>query len=86
MSGISHHLDAHIQQFLPSGAHRSLLGFAVYYTEGCGGHCHHFIFTQTSRPAADAVLEPDVKHHNGESCADKFEEDSDSSIPTLLER
>ncbi|KAM7024204.1 nesprin-2 isoform 2-T2 [Acridotheres tristis] len=40
---------------------------------------------ETSRPAADAVLEPDVKHHNGESCADKFEEDGDSSIPTLLE-
>ncbi|KAI1237534.1 Nesprin-2, partial [Lamprotornis superbus] len=40
---------------------------------------------ETSRPAADAVLKPDVKHHNGESCADKFEEDGDSAIPTLLE-
>lgn len=45
-----------------------------------------FIFTQTSRPAADAVLEPDVKHHNGESCADEFEEDGDLAIPALLER
>lgn len=45
-----------------------------------------FIFTQTSRPAADTVLEPDVKHHNGESCADKFEEDGDLAIPALLER
>ncbi|XP_005047765.1 PREDICTED: nesprin-2 [Ficedula albicollis] len=43
------------------------------------------IVQETSRPAADTVLEPDVKHHNGESSADKFEEDSDSSIPTLLE-
>lgn len=45
-----------------------------------------FIFTQTSRPAADAVLEPDVKHHNGENCANKFEEDSDLAVPALLER
>ncbi|XP_014105243.1 PREDICTED: nesprin-2 isoform X1 [Pseudopodoces humilis] len=40
---------------------------------------------ETSRPAADTVLEPDVKHHNGESCASKFEEDGDLAIPTLLE-
>ncbi|RMB98642.1 hypothetical protein DUI87_24859 [Hirundo rustica rustica] len=40
---------------------------------------------ETSRPAADTVLEPDVKHHNGESCADKFEEDGDLAITTLLE-
>ncbi|XP_017663044.1 PREDICTED: nesprin-2 isoform X1 [Lepidothrix coronata] len=40
---------------------------------------------ETSRPAADIVLEPDVKHHNGESCAEKFEEDSDLAIPALLE-
>lgn len=45
-----------------------------------------FIFTQTLRPAADTVLEPDVKHHNGESYADKFEEDGDVAITTLLER
>lgn len=45
-----------------------------------------YIFTQTSRPAADAVLEPDVNHHNGESCADKLEEDGDSAMPALLER
>ncbi|XP_076201734.1 nesprin-2 isoform X1 [Aptenodytes patagonicus] len=41
--------------------------------------------TETSRPAADTVLEPDVKHHNGESYAKKFEEDSDLPIPALLE-
>ncbi|KAM6069250.1 nesprin-2 [Theristicus caerulescens] len=40
---------------------------------------------ETSRPAADIVLEPDVKHHNGESYAKKFEEDSDLPIPVLLE-
>ncbi|XP_075568151.1 nesprin-2 [Pelecanus crispus] len=40
---------------------------------------------ETSRPAADVVLEPDVKHHNGESYAKKFEEDSDLPIPALLE-
>ncbi|XP_058716797.1 nesprin-2 [Poecile atricapillus] len=40
---------------------------------------------ETPRPAADTVLEPDVKHHNGESCASKFEEDGDLAIPTLLE-
>ncbi|XP_065491707.1 nesprin-2 isoform X2 [Caloenas nicobarica] len=40
---------------------------------------------ETSRPAADIVLEPDVKHHNGESCAKKFEEDGDYPIPALLE-
>ncbi|XP_054681925.1 nesprin-2 isoform X1 [Grus americana] len=40
---------------------------------------------ETSRPAADIVLEPDVKRHNGESCAKKFEEDSDLPIPALLE-
>ncbi|KAJ7412926.1 nesprin-2 isoform X1 [Pitangus sulphuratus] len=40
---------------------------------------------EPSRPAADIVLEPDVKHHNGESCAEKFEEDSDLAIPALLE-
>ncbi|XP_065694805.1 nesprin-2 isoform X2 [Patagioenas fasciata] len=40
---------------------------------------------ETSGPAADVVLEPDVKHHNGESCAKKFEEDGDYSIPALLE-
>ncbi|XP_054017708.1 nesprin-2 [Dryobates pubescens] len=40
---------------------------------------------ETSRSAADTVLEPDVKHHNGESCAEKFEEGSDLSIPALLE-
>ncbi|KAM7109858.1 nesprin-2 [Ciconia maguari] len=40
---------------------------------------------ETSRPAADMVLEPDVKHHNGESYAKKFEEDSDLPIPALLE-
>lgn len=45
-----------------------------------------FVFTQTSRPAADTVLEADVKHHNGESCANKFEEDGDPTITTLLER
>ncbi|KAM6311325.1 nesprin-2 [Aegotheles albertisi] len=40
---------------------------------------------ETSGPAADIVLEPDVKHHNGESCAKKFEEDSDLPISALLE-
>ncbi|OWK58801.1 Nesprin-2 [Lonchura striata] len=40
---------------------------------------------ETSRPAADTVLEPDVNHHNGESCADKLEEDGDPAIPALLE-
>ncbi|XP_075359888.1 nesprin-2 isoform X3 [Mycteria americana] len=40
---------------------------------------------ETSRPAADMVLKPDVKHHNGESYAKKFEEDSDLPIPALLE-
>ncbi|KAM9290997.1 nesprin-2 [Morus bassanus] len=40
---------------------------------------------ETSRPAADIVLEPDVKHHNGESYSKKFEEDSDLPIPALLE-
>ncbi|XP_010138785.1 PREDICTED: nesprin-2-like, partial [Buceros rhinoceros silvestris] len=40
---------------------------------------------ETSRPAADTVLEPDVKHHNGESSAKKFEEDGGLPIPTLLE-
>ncbi|XP_064317024.1 nesprin-2 [Phalacrocorax carbo] len=40
---------------------------------------------ETSRPAADIVLEPDVKHHNGESYAKKIEEDSGLSIPALLE-
>ncbi|XP_075282973.1 nesprin-2 isoform X3 [Opisthocomus hoazin] len=40
---------------------------------------------KTSRTAADIVLEPDVKHHNGESCAKKFEEYSDLSISALLE-
>ncbi|XP_037249263.1 nesprin-2 isoform X1 [Falco rusticolus] len=44
-----------------------------------------FSVQETSRPAADTVLEPDVKHHNGESCAKKFEEDSDLPIPALLE-
>ncbi|XP_069712839.1 nesprin-2 [Phaenicophaeus curvirostris] len=38
---------------------------------------------ETSRPIA--VLEPDVKHHNGESCTKKFEESSDLHIPALLE-
>ncbi|XP_042654923.1 nesprin-2 isoform X2 [Tyto alba] len=40
---------------------------------------------EASRPAADIVLEPDVKHHNGESCAKKFEEDNDLPLPALLE-
>ncbi|XP_030307946.1 nesprin-2 [Calypte anna] len=40
---------------------------------------------ETSSPAADTVLEPDVKHHNGESCAKKFEEDSNLPRPSLLE-
>ncbi|XP_051477330.1 nesprin-2 isoform X2 [Apus apus] len=40
---------------------------------------------ETSRPAADTVLEPDVKHHNGESCVKKFEEDSNLPIPSLLD-
>ncbi|KAM6073754.1 nesprin-2 [Chlamydotis macqueenii] len=40
---------------------------------------------ETSRPAADTVLERDVKHHNGESCAKNPEEDSDMPIPALLE-
>ncbi|XP_059675230.1 nesprin-2 [Gavia stellata] len=40
---------------------------------------------ETSRPPADIVLESDVKHHNGESCAKKFEEDSDLPLPALLE-
>ncbi|KAM9652315.1 nesprin-2 isoform 3-T5 [Morphnus guianensis] len=40
---------------------------------------------EVSRPAADIVLEPDVKHHNGESCAKKFDEDSDLTIPAILE-
>ncbi|XP_063189611.1 nesprin-2 isoform X1 [Chroicocephalus ridibundus] len=40
---------------------------------------------ETSRSAADVVLEPDVKHHNGESCAKKCEEGSDLPIPALLE-
>ncbi|XP_014807094.1 PREDICTED: nesprin-2 isoform X2 [Calidris pugnax] len=44
-----------------------------------------FMVQETSRPAADVVLEPDVKHHNGESCAKKFEEGSDLPIPALLE-
>ncbi|XP_053922750.1 nesprin-2 [Cuculus canorus] len=38
---------------------------------------------ETSTPTA--VLEPDVKHHNGESYAKKFEESSDLHIPALLE-
>ncbi|KAM9013927.1 nesprin-2 [Ara ararauna] len=40
---------------------------------------------ESSRPVADTILEPDVKHHNGESCAKKFEEDSDLSVSALLE-
>lgn len=44
------------------------------------------VFTQTSGPAAETVLEPDVKHHNGESCANRFEEDGDLDVPALLER
>ncbi|XP_009990126.1 PREDICTED: nesprin-2-like, partial [Tauraco erythrolophus] len=40
---------------------------------------------ESSRPAADTVLEPDVKHHNGGSYAQKFEENSDLPIPALLE-
>ncbi|XP_066045092.1 nesprin-2 isoform X1 [Chamaea fasciata] len=40
---------------------------------------------ETARPAADTVLEPDVKHHNGESCPNKFEEDGDLVMPALLE-
>ncbi|NXI70462.1 SYNE2 protein, partial [Anseranas semipalmata] len=40
---------------------------------------------ETSRPAADTVLETDVKHHNGESCEKMFEEDSDLPTPPLLE-
>ncbi|KAM4667357.1 nesprin-2 [Amazona ochrocephala] len=40
---------------------------------------------ESSRPVADTILEPDVKHHNGESCAKKFEEDSDLSTSALLE-
>ncbi|XP_026705487.1 nesprin-2 isoform X2 [Athene cunicularia] len=40
---------------------------------------------ETSRSAADIVLEPDVKHHNGESCAKKLEDDNDLPIPALLE-
>ncbi|KAM6445512.1 nesprin-2 isoform 2-T3 [Rhynochetos jubatus] len=40
---------------------------------------------EASSPTADLVLEPDVKHHNGESYAKKFEEDSDLPIPALLE-
>ncbi|XP_063255607.1 nesprin-2 [Prinia subflava] len=44
-----------------------------------------FMVQETSRAAADAVLEPDVKHHNGESCANKFEEDGDLAVTTLLE-
>ncbi|XP_057272197.1 nesprin-2 isoform X1 [Pezoporus wallicus] len=40
---------------------------------------------EPSRPVADTVLEPDVKHHNGESCVKKFEEDSDLSVSALLE-
>ncbi|XP_030338707.1 nesprin-2 isoform X2 [Strigops habroptila] len=40
---------------------------------------------ESSGPVADTVLEPDVKHHNGESCVKKFEEDGDLPIPALLE-
>ncbi|XP_071413447.1 nesprin-2 isoform X2 [Pithys albifrons albifrons] len=40
---------------------------------------------ETSRPTAKIVLEPDVKHHNGESCAEKFEDNSDLAITALLE-
>ncbi|XP_009068906.1 PREDICTED: nesprin-2-like, partial [Acanthisitta chloris] len=40
---------------------------------------------ETSRPAAGIVLEPDVKHHNGESCAEKLEEGGDLAMPALLE-
>ncbi|KAM6392914.1 nesprin-2 [Pluvialis apricaria] len=40
---------------------------------------------ETSRLSADVVLEPDVKHHNGESCAKKFEEGSDLPMSALLE-
>ncbi|NXX79168.1 SYNE2 protein, partial [Urocolius indicus] len=40
---------------------------------------------EPSRPAADTALEPDVKHHNGESCVKAFEEDSQLPISALLE-
>ncbi|NXK56413.1 SYNE2 protein, partial [Chauna torquata] len=40
---------------------------------------------ETSGPAADTVLETDMKHHNGESCEKMFEEDSDLPTPALLE-
>ncbi|KAM6273721.1 nesprin-2-like [Porphyrio hochstetteri] len=40
---------------------------------------------ETSRHATDIVLEPDVKHHNGESCAKKHGEDSDLPVPALLQ-
>ncbi|KAM6130878.1 nesprin-2 [Pterocles gutturalis] len=44
-----------------------------------------FSVQETSRPATDIVLEPDVKHHNGEDCAKKLEEDGDLPILALLE-
>ncbi|XP_061854786.1 nesprin-2 isoform X2 [Colius striatus] len=40
---------------------------------------------EPSRPAADTALEPDVKHHNGESCMKTSEEDSHLPTPALLE-
>ncbi|XP_064278968.1 nesprin-2 isoform X2 [Passer domesticus] len=52
---------------------------------GSSQEVDNLMVQETSRAAADAVLEPDVKHHNGESCADKLEEDGDLSIPALLE-
>ncbi|XP_064368021.1 nesprin-2 isoform X2 [Dromaius novaehollandiae] len=44
-----------------------------------------FSAQETSRPDSDIVWETDVTHQNGESCAKKFEEDSDLPLPALLE-
>ncbi|NWX82754.1 SYNE2 protein, partial [Nothoprocta pentlandii] len=44
-----------------------------------------FSAQETSRPGSGTGWETDVTHHNGESCAKKYEEDSDLPLPALLE-
>ncbi|XP_010221465.1 PREDICTED: nesprin-2 [Tinamus guttatus] len=44
-----------------------------------------FSAQETSRPGSGTVWETDVTHQNGESCAEKYEEDNDLPLPALLD-
>ncbi|XP_067151183.1 nesprin-2 [Apteryx mantelli] len=78
-------LLSHAGKGQPSKKEDSIVASENGENPGSSQRMDIFSAQETSRPGSDAVWETDVTHQNGESCAKKFEEDSDLPLPALLE-